>query len=110
LSSNLITPLKKQKVRLDSNSNGFTNRIRWNNKRWNASYENEHYSRDVSHQHQRRHGCHNRTVKRFEYIRSNNRINTTNNCTATSSAIDIQTRSADLSDLPGFVFTFFYLQ
>ncbi|KAL7075916.1 hypothetical protein ACQ4LE_004413 [Meloidogyne hapla] len=90
-SSSSITPVKRQRVRLDSNCNGFTNRNGWNNNRSrNATHENGQSLSNLQNQHQKKinYRGQNRTENYFDISTSNN--------------TNIQTRSAELSDLPGY--------
>ncbi|KAF7638600.1 WD_REPEATS_REGION domain-containing protein [Meloidogyne graminicola] len=98
-SSTSITPIKRQRVRLDSINNGSTNRIGWNyNRSRNDSKENGHYSykqrSNINYRGQ------NRTIKNFESFKSN-KMDKTNNFNSPT-LTTIETRSEYLSDLPGY--------
>nr|CAD2192461.1 unnamed protein product [Meloidogyne enterolobii] len=92
-SSTSITPVKRQRFRLEGNSNGFTNRNCWNsNRSWNNPQNEEH----SLHRHQQKRIIYrgqNRSGKHFETSTSN---------TSPTTNTNIQTRSAELSDLPGY--------
>uniref|UniRef100_A0A915P250 Uncharacterized protein n=3 Tax=Meloidogyne TaxID=189290 RepID=A0A915P250_9BILA len=96
-SSTSITPVKRQRFRLEGNSNGFTNRNCWNsNRSWNNPQNEESQSLDSLHRHQQKRIIYrgqNRSGKHFETSTSN---------TSPTTNTNIQTRSAELSDLPGY--------
>ncbi|CAK5069058.1 unnamed protein product [Meloidogyne enterolobii] len=96
-SSTSITPVKRQRFRFEGNSNGFTNRNCWNsNRNWNNP-PNEESQSSLGNLHQQKRIIYrgqNRSGKHFETSSTSNSSPTINT--------NIQTRSAELSDLPGY--------
>ncbi|CAK5081769.1 unnamed protein product [Meloidogyne enterolobii] len=97
-SSTSITPVKRQRFRFEGNNNGFNNRNCWNSNRNRNNPPNEESQSSLAslHHHQQKRIIYrgqNRSGKHFETLTSNTSPTTTTN---------IQTRSAELSDLPGY--------